>query len=122
MWGQYFVARSLCHDGRWADARPLLDDALRALESHPERQSEINCLALASRVALELGDPRRAAQLADRCVAAIEGARPTGFPSLGGYAVVCEVYRQLLDRRADPRSESQWRSVRRALWRFAIAS
>jgi tRNA A-37 threonylcarbamoyl transferase component Bud32/tetratricopeptide (TPR) repeat protein len=104
-WGLFSMARSLVALGRFAEARPLLEEASTILDGRPELQSEIICLGLLAVVRLRLGDDVAARSLADQVLERIRRARPAGYPAVVGYAAVVDVYRTL---------EPQGRSVERA--------
>jgi hypothetical protein len=123
MWGRYFVARGQCLEQRWATAIALLERARQTLRDHPETQSEINCGGLLALSHWQAGRHELAQRLADETLARIQRSRPTGFPSLCGYAAVAETYRRLAETSDGAGAKilrQRHTRTRRALWRFAM--
>jgi hypothetical protein len=85
-WGRYAAAQSLLAGGQLAAARPLLAEAEEVLAEVSDRQSQLICLGLRSRLALAQGRSAAALEAATQAQALARALPPTNFSSLEGYA------------------------------------
>ncbi|MBX3625532.1 MAG: AAA family ATPase [Rhizobacter sp.] len=90
-WGRYAKAQTLLAARRADEAWPLLCQAQAGLSQVSDRQSQLICLGLRSRLALARGDVDEALRSAAAAGAQASTLPPTNFSSTEGYAAAAHV-------------------------------
>ncbi|MDB5857054.1 MAG: LuxR family transcriptional regulator, partial [Ramlibacter sp.] len=85
-WGRYASAQCLLAGGRIAPAKSLLAAAEELLTEVSDRQSQLICLGLRSRLELADGDVAAALQSAGAAEVLARALPPTNFSSVDGYS------------------------------------
>jgi tetratricopeptide (TPR) repeat protein len=117
-WGRFSIARTDLAQGRDEAALRELEAARGLLARAPELQSEVICFGLLACARLRCGDADGALHAARDAEARIARARPSGFPSVAGYAALAETWSALAARGAAPEIERAQRRHRSAFRGF----
>jgi predicted ATPase len=117
-WGRFSLGRTDLAEERNEAALRELEAARALLAQAPELQSEVICWGLLACARMRCGDEEGALAAARAAAACIERSRPSGFPSVAGYAALAETWAALARRRSEPSLLDAQRSHLRAFRRF----